>query len=1342
MSATVTLPLSRSHQRHRGSSILAPGASLPRIPSESLAEKEQMTHSQSQYDEQTSPPDRRPSAPSLRPIETDELKISKRKDGRQIHALPAAAHRPLAHAPSRPTRFLLELTEPYTLLHSIISDTESRRIFYFMLLNLAFMVVQSTYGYLTGSLGLISDSIHMFFDCVALFVGLCAAVMSKWPPSVRFPYGYGKIDTLAGLGNGVFLMLISVEIVFEAMERLFSNASIERTTELLVVSSLGLLVNLVGISAFHASPIKSKKAADGHHHGENMQGIYLHIMADALGSVAVVLSTLFIQFSGWSGWDPLASCIIAILIFASTVPLVTSTTKTLLLSLNSDIEYNLRDILAGVSNIPGVVGYAVPRFWLEDVKKEGGHHGHTHGHTHDHSQKDHGNGESDDPTLLGVIHVTASQYADLVDVEGRDSDGEAFDAPSVEQVDPSQSHLLRAWSRDDTVDNVTDFLTLNNLTHQAQLFEKASILLGNEAPVHETPSITEEEINALRNEAASRWSQPRLLYFAVMVCSLGSIEQGWAQTCMNGANLYFPKAFGIDSRSARDVFIVGLINSGIYLSIGVLGCWLAEPVNSLLGRRGTIFLGSTTCLIASTASALSQSWPVLLAFRFLLGIGLALDNSTISIYLAECAPAAIRGGLAVSWQMFTAFGIFLGFIANVAVYNYGPNTWRLQLVAPIIPALPLMILIYTLPESPSWLIKQTSRYDKAFLSLRRLRNTDLQAAKELYATYLQRKTQHSMPTPKRTYAQQLLDLVTKPRIRRATLAAYSVMLCQQLCGINIIAFYSSSIFSDAGFSNFGALLASCVSGFIMFVGAFPAIWMMDTLGRRTLLLLTLPITGLTMFGAGLSFMIPAENAGHFYLLAGTVYLFSLEYSPGMGPVPNTYCAEAFPLSHRELGMSSSVAVANIWATILSFTFPRLLTALGAQGSFELYAFLNIVAVILVFFFVPETKMKTLDELDQVFAISSRRFIHYQVTEYLPWLVQYYVLCRKEATLSPLLPESNYNSKLEHSPPWRSQRKRPRLETLKSPEYNSGTPPSTKRAVDAGYLDDPFAKLLNGAGEVARRLPLMNRGTYLRTTAIDQVVSTFLASAPPGRKQIISLGAGSDTRYFRLKHKQPNVDLLYHELDFAANTRTKILGLRSAPFAAAVKSLCHIDIRSPVFEITDDGSRLKSPAYNIHPQDLRLLAPGKPALPDIDATLPTLLISECCLIYLNPDHADAVLQYFCNNGLFSPSSVPLAIVIYEPIRPNDPFGRTMIRNLTARGIQLQTLHNGAAAVDIDWVWKTWIGDAEKERVDALEWMDEVEEFVLLARHYCLAFGWRSFVDNNDGAHGWKSLPVPK
>ncbi len=132
----------------------------------------------------------------------------------------------------------------------------------------------------------------------------------------------------------------------------------------------------------------------GHHdHGnENMQGIFLHVMADTLGSAAVIVSTLLIYFFGWSGFDPLASCFIAILIFASAVPLVTSSARTLLLTVPADTEYDLREALAGLSDLRGVVSYAVPKFWLE----EGG-----------------------ERKVLGVVHVIAGRTADMEDVRHR-----------------------------------------------------------------------------------------------------------------------------------------------------------------------------------------------------------------------------------------------------------------------------------------------------------------------------------------------------------------------------------------------------------------------------------------------------------------------------------------------------------------------------------------------------------------------------------------------------------------------------------------------------------------------------------------------------------------------------------------------------------------------------------------------------------------------------------------------------------------------------------------------------------------------------------------------------------
>lgn len=175
---------------------------------------------------------------------------------------------------------------------------------------------------------------------------------------------------------------------------------------------------------------------------------------------------------------------------------------------------------------------------------------------------------------------------------------------------------------------------------------------------------------------------------------------------------------------------------------------------------------------------------------------------------------------------------------------------------------------------------------------------------------------------------------------------------------------------------------------------------MDTLGRRSLLLLTLPFMALTMFAAGLSFNVPNENPFHLWLLATMIYLFCAEYSPGMGPVPAAYTAEVFPLSHREVGVSSAVAMTNVWAAALSLTFPALLSSLGSQGAFFLYALLNLVAFALIFLFVPETKLKTLDELEEVFSVSTRRFAAYHLTTYLPWWLKRYVLGQKKLELKP------------------------------------------------------------------------------------------------------------------------------------------------------------------------------------------------------------------------------------------------------------------------------------------------------------------------------------------------------
>lgn len=277
------------------------------------------------------------------------------------------------------------------------------------------------------------------------------------------------------------------------------------------------------------------------------------------------------------------------------------------------------------------------------------------------------------------------------------------------------------------------------------------------------------------------------------------------------------------------------------------------------------------------------------------------------------------------------------------------------------------------------------------------------------------------------------------------------------------------------------------------------------------------------------------------------------------------------------------------------------------------------------------------------------------------------------------------------------------------------------AIQLGYLQDDFAQAFAGNVETSRRFPIINRGTYVRTTAIDRLVARFFAANQGKKKQIISLGAGSDTRFFRMQHLTDK--LLYHEVDFETNIAAK---------QAAIA-------RSPLLSDTLRTAQTSDTQYLLHRIDLRSLdAERVQDFPGLEPDTPTLLLSECCLCYLLPEEASAALDFFTKK-----LSSSVGIVLYEPIRPDDAFGRTMVSNLASRGIQLQTIKRYASleaqrerltlagfdtrqgALDVFQIWQgdDWISEGERERVEKLEWLDEIEEWRLLANHYCIAWAHR-------------------
>lgn len=286
------------------------------------------------------------------------------------------------------------------------------------------------------------------------------------------------------------------------------------------------------------------------------------------------------------------------------------------------------------------------------------------------------------------------------------------------------------------------------------------------------------------------------------------------------------------------------------------------------------------------------------------------------------------------------------------------------------------------------------------------------------------------------------------------------------------------------------------------------------------------------------------------------------------------------------------------------------------------------------------------------------------------------------------------------------------------------------AVKVGYWKDDYIKCF--VKSVERKAPVINRGTYIRTYAIDHVVRSFLAAPGSGQKQIISLGAGSDTRFFTLAtnalNRHGQIPFRYHEIDYPSVCQ------RKAQTISMKKGLASILARQTIEPIFNGrAGSIYSEAYCLHPLDLATLDKQAELPPKIDANLETLIINEVCLIYLDLADADRVLEW---TRTFDRA----AIVLYEPVRGDDAFGRMMIKNLAMRGLVLKTLEKydtlarqqqrlkdvGFPNVEVctmEDVYQNWLDATERERIAGLEIFDEIEEWVMLAEHYCVAVAWR-------------------
>ncbi|KAG5475884.1 hypothetical protein CUR178_03597 [Leishmania enriettii] len=257
------------------------------------------------------------------------------------------------------------------VIATLLSNSRERKLFFFLLLTLAIMFLEFVYGYAVNCLGLISDSFHMMLDGASIVIGLYAAHAASWRPDERtHPFGYARYEVLGGFINGILLLFIALYVMIESMQRFMDPPKIEGSY-LLLVSVIGLVVNVVGILFFHDAHGHSHS----HSHGEggggkvdhNMRGVYLHILADLLGSVSVIISSMLIYlFDLWIA-DPFFSAVSATLILLSAFPLLKETGKVLMLSApnyESNYSHELREALLATALLQDV---DYPKLWVHST---------------------------------------------------------------------------------------------------------------------------------------------------------------------------------------------------------------------------------------------------------------------------------------------------------------------------------------------------------------------------------------------------------------------------------------------------------------------------------------------------------------------------------------------------------------------------------------------------------------------------------------------------------------------------------------------------------------------------------------------------------------------------------------------------------------------------------------------------------------------------------------------------------------------------------------------------------------------------------------------------------------
>ena len=435
--------------------------------------------------------------------------------------------------------------------------------------------------------------------------------------------------------------------------------------------------------------------------------------------------------------------------------------------------------------------------------------------------------------------------------------------------------------------------------------------------------------------------------FVVMlatVAAIGGFLFGYDTGVISGALLLLKP--DLHPSSFDQSAIIGSLLLG-----AVAGAMLSGYLAGAIGRRPTKIVSGCVFAIAAIWSALSPDVWTLICARFVLGISVGTASFVSPMYIGEMVPRSIRGGLVSFNQLMITSGILVAYIVDFALKGVTDN-WRWMLGLGAIPGIALAVGMFLLPESPRWLVEQ-DRVDDARRVLQRARRAD-EVDDELEEIEEVARSSSGV--------RELLG----PRVRPMLIVGLGLAIFQQVVGINTVIYFAPTIFKFAGVSTSSAIGDTVFVGVTNVVFTIVAVLLLDRVGRRVLLLAGTAGLTVALVGLGLFFQIAAVKSHAGWLALASLIFYIASFAVGLGPVFWLMIAEVFPLKIR--GAAMSVCTVANWGFnfLVSFTFLQLVSTAGKGGAFFLYAGLGVLAVLFFAWKVPETRGRSLEEIETAF----------------------------------------------------------------------------------------------------------------------------------------------------------------------------------------------------------------------------------------------------------------------------------------------------------------------------------------------------------------------------------------